>query len=274
MGILDQFADSFLIRDPTTTQGMATQWILNEDLRRLCPQDAKIIQRWALAVLYFSTGGDEWIECFDSDDDCGVFPSEFPNQRAFLSPFHECGWAGISCNVDACVTEIEFEENNLVGTIPTELALFSELAIWGMERGDLTGTIPTQVGQLHRLVFIDLDYNLLTGTLPTELYQLVNLTQLDLNNNFLSGSIDGMQRFGEMEFLQLHANEFTGTIPSSIGSFIHLSTFTLHETMFGGTMPDSVCSLVGVGGLTSLIADCDGIPPDIVCDCCTDCRDA
>jgi hypothetical protein len=265
---------ALIIRDPTTPQGRATEWIIGRDLRRLCPDNVKsIVQRWALAVVYYSTGGDDWFQCFENNTACGNF-LPFLNQEAFLSPSNECEWAGISCNAQACVTEIEFEENNLVGTIPTEMGLFENLAIWGMERGGLQGTIPTEIGRLSdTLIFLDLDFNLLTGTLPPELFTLVGLNQLDLNNNFLEGNVDGIGSLTDLEFLQLHINSFTGTIPEAVGDFSGLSTFTLHETFFTGTMPDSVCTLVGNGGLTSLIADCEGVDADIECTCCTDCRD-
>lgn len=271
LGILDQVADSSLIRDVSTPQGRATEWIISQDARRLCPDEIKIVQRWVLAVMYFSTGGDSWIQCFDGDLECGDF-LPFVNDEAFLSSSIECEWAGISCNTDACVTEIEFEENNLVGTIPSELGLLNELVIWGMERGNLTGTIPSEMGQLEKLIFIDLDFNQLTGTLPESLYNLVNLTQLDLNNNFLSGDVAGIGVFSELEFLQLHANSFSGTIPDAVGSFTRLSTFTLHETNFTGSIPPGLCDLVDNGTLTSLIADCGGDTPEITCECCTDCR--
>lgn len=126
LGILDQVADSNLIRDDSTPQGQATEWLISDDARRLCPDELKIVQRWVLAVMYFSTGGDSWFQCFDGDLDCGDF-LPFVGDDAFLSSSNECVWAGISCNADACVTEIEFEENNLAGTIPTELGLLDEL---------------------------------------------------------------------------------------------------------------------------------------------------
>jgi len=147
-----------------------------------------------------------------------------------------------------------------------------------MERGKLTSTIPTEIGQLQNLIFIDLDFNELTGTLTSELLSLSSLTQLDLNNNKLSGSINGIGVFPDMEFLQLHKNQFTGTVPQAVGTYTELSAFTLHGTSISGTMPASVCNLRsnrGNGGvLTSLIADCAGTV-DIVCptpSCCTDCR--
>jgi len=168
------------------------------------------------------------------------------------------------------------EENNLVGAIPTEIGLLHDLAIWGMERGGLGSTIPTEIASLTNLIFLDLDFNQLTGSLTTELLGLSSLTQLDLNNNQMTGSINGIGVFPNLEFLQLHDNFFSGTVPDAVGTFSNLAAFTLHETAISGTMPESVCDLLiteGNGGvLGSLIADCTEPAPDIICDCCTDCR--
>lgn len=160
------------------------------------------------------------------------------------------------------------------------MGLLSELAVWGMEHGGLIGTIPSEIGNLTNLIFLDLDYNFLTGSLPTELYTLTSLTQLDLNDNRLSGNITGVDSFPEMEFLQLHSNSFTGTVPFGVGEYTEMDTFTLHNNSITGVMPFPVCGLLstitinGGGNLTSLIADCDFPDPKIVCDCCTDCRGA
>ena len=105
---LDLVADPVLIRDFATPQGKATTWILMEDERRICQGDPKLIQRWVMAVMYFSTGGDNWFQCSANGvDPCGDF-FPFQEKDRFLSSSNECEWAGITCNTDACVTEIEF----------------------------------------------------------------------------------------------------------------------------------------------------------------------
>jgi hypothetical protein len=170
-------ADPALLRDLDTPQGKATDWLINRDFDQTCPDDEKLVQRWTLAVMYYSTNGDEWDQCSAvGADPCGE-ENPFLGERRFLSSFNECDWAGIVCNLNGCVTEVEFENNNLVGTIPTgkwdlgslkkirfwffsfdcdppfeEMALLTDLAVWGMERGGLTGTIPTEVGVLTNLV--------------------------------------------------------------------------------------------------------------------------
>ena len=124
--ILDNAADPVAIRDPTTAQGQATEWLLNNDFRKLCPDTPKILQRWVLAVTYFSTGGNDWLKCsanFLANDDCGN-EEIFGNKTRFLSGFSECEWAGITCADDICVTEIEFgkypaeRRTHLVETTP------------------------------------------------------------------------------------------------------------------------------------------------------------
>ena len=72
-----------------------------------------VVLRMLLSTLYVAS----WSKCSAAGSDpCG---SEFPfdGARRFLSDFSECEWAGITCNEDDCVTEIEFEENNLIGTM-------------------------------------------------------------------------------------------------------------------------------------------------------------
>ncbi len=114
--LLDAAGDPSKIRDLNTPQGLAADWLIHQDFRKQCP-NPKIVQRWVVAVFYFSTNGEFWEQCSAAGSDpCG---SQFPFEgaRRFLSDFSECEWGGITCNNDDCITEIEFEENGLVGTM-------------------------------------------------------------------------------------------------------------------------------------------------------------
>ena len=102
-----------LLSDPATPQGRAFRWLVDEDAFYVCPSDntCDVIQRFVLAVIYFSTNGPNWFQCSGNraaSDDCG---NDFPfdqGQSRFLAPVTECNWAGIRCSEDLCVTEIEF----------------------------------------------------------------------------------------------------------------------------------------------------------------------
>lgn len=133
LAALDAVADPALIRDNAYPQGLATTWLIQQDGYGICPDDEKIVQRWVLAVIYYSTNGDDWFQCSanpEATDLCGA-EDPFVGDSRFLSAVNECLWNGISC-IDGCVTEIEFEENNLIGTIATEIGLLKDLAVWGM----------------------------------------------------------------------------------------------------------------------------------------------
>ncbi|OEU12166.1 L domain-like protein [Fragilariopsis cylindrus CCMP1102] len=226
-----------------------------------------------MAVFYYATNGDDWLQCsLDGSDKCGSNPP-FNSKQRFLSDISECDWAGITCNMDDCVTRIEFESNNITGTIATEIGLLKDLVFLGMEDGGLTSTIPTELGGLTNLSIIDFDYNELSGSIPAQLYLLTDLVQLDLNDNELTGNIDDIGVFLDLEFLQLQNNQFTGTIPDDImGDLSRMRVLNLHGNMLDTTqaMPESVCARLFENGgfLTSLIVDCG-----ITCSCCTSCLD-
>ena len=80
-------------------------------------------------------------------------------------------------------------DNDLSGTIPSELGKLSNLQFLWLHKNSLRGTIPSELGKLSNLQFLWLHKNSLSGTLPSELGKLSNLQELYLDNNRLSGTI-------------------------------------------------------------------------------------
>jgi hypothetical protein len=112
--ILQSVTELSLLLNPSSSQSKAMNWLLYEDDLHLCPNKVyecqnRIIQRYALAVIYFATGGDAWSQCSRNDIDCGT-NSPFLNVTNFLGEDHECNWAGISCLESKCVRVINFGE--------------------------------------------------------------------------------------------------------------------------------------------------------------------
>jgi hypothetical protein len=72
-----------------TPQGMAYSWLVSEDpaatttLINPCDHMMQIQQRYALAVLYYSTSGDSWT-----------------NRKGWLTFDDECTWAKVTCHAD------------------------------------------------------------------------------------------------------------------------------------------------------------------------------
>lgn len=77
--------------DPRHPVHKARDWIADEDQLQLCPDNANFIQRYILALLYYSTAGDNWMRC--------TVGGETPCQgERFLSASHECHWGGVTCD--------------------------------------------------------------------------------------------------------------------------------------------------------------------------------
>ena len=72
-----------------TSQYKALYWLANSDKLRLRHFDPGLIQRYVLAVMYFSTGG----PMVDEDTDLSQKrKGPWRNPTNFLAPTHECDW--------------------------------------------------------------------------------------------------------------------------------------------------------------------------------------
>ena len=77
-------------------------------------------------------------------------------------------------------------ENNLVGTLPSQLGLL-DLTNFQAHGNRLTGTIPEEFWQNSNLKDLRLEDNRLTGSLSTSIGQLIDMTALRLGENELTG---------------------------------------------------------------------------------------
>ena len=99
------------LQDPSTPQYKAFAWL--EDNPNLGTySDQQILRRYALAVLFYSTGGDTW----DKND-------------GWLSNLNECDWyqsGALDVCKDGALKELNLTNNALQGTIPPEISLLSD----------------------------------------------------------------------------------------------------------------------------------------------------
>jgi len=102
------------LEDPSSPQYQALKWLFNNaNLDEYA--DAQRIQRYTLAVLYYSSNGDSWLQSTN-----------------WLSDEPECNWfhkgiAGTLCNaVSSGVSYMNMGQNNLQGKLPAELYFLSD----------------------------------------------------------------------------------------------------------------------------------------------------
>ena len=92
-------------------------------------------------------------------------------------------WDGLTTGgAPTRVTKVELDDEDLTGTIPTELGSLSELTHLDLSDNSLTGDIPRELGHLDNLEEVRLSGNSLTGCIPQGLkdVQTNDLSSLSL----------------------------------------------------------------------------------------------
>jgi len=251
-GVLEGFYDDKALFETafsstTSPQYRAAAWATQESTATFDANHPRLLSRYALAAFYFATGGDNWLECGRGSTVCAV--------GEWLDDGNECDWFAIDCDDDNVVTRLFFPPsdglgNNLVGTLPYELALLSGLNFILIELNEkLTGTIPTSWSpRMSSLTYLSLHDNAISGTFPS-LIVADNpfLKTIDFGFNKFKGSLSGLGVVSQsLESLLLVANEFTGTIPSGINQLEALVTLELHDNDLSGSIPPELYDLTNL----------------------------
>jgi hypothetical protein len=102
----DLFSEAFI--DPDSPQHKAVLWAADTVPEGLAGNDPRVISRYALAALYFSTNGDDWVVCGRGSANCAV-------ANAWLTAENECDWYAVECsdpaNGDYSVVQLSFRKS-------------------------------------------------------------------------------------------------------------------------------------------------------------------
>lgn len=223
------------VGDTATPQYQAFDWLVN-DPRYLEYNIASVLQRWVLAVFFFSTGGPEWkTENFPETFADGVTPL---GKTPWISYTDECMWETTNlgdgakvCDDDNMVFAIHLKKLGLTGSIPIELGLLSSgLEILYISENELTGSLPAELGDLSLMTKLQANKNLLQGTIPSQLGQLTGLTKLSLGDNRLEGPI-----------------------PSELGLLSSVDDLGLEKNVLQGTLPPELCNMILVSKCRAIV---------------------
>jgi len=174
-------SDGKVLDDTSSPQYKAMFWLSEEDALRVTPDSSNFLQRFALAVLYYSTNGDEWTKCSKNADDC--------EEEPYLSDKHECEWHGSTCTDGNALDQLIIVTNNMEGTMPDEIGLLQSLTRLSLNVNTLRGTLPSNIGSLSKLTTFTMTDNSMTGSLPEELFDVTALSTLQLGRNLFNGKI-------------------------------------------------------------------------------------
>ena len=191
---------------------------------------AKDAEMDALEALYQDTDGDNWT-----------------NNRNWLSNAPLDSWHGVTTDRNGRVVELDLSENELNGTIPSELGSLTYLEELNLSQNQLSGTIPLELGSLNNLTTLSLFDNRLSGGIPSELGNLSNLELLALFENNLRGTIPSeLAELDNLRWLMLSGNQLSGSIPSELSKLTNLGWLYLSENRLSGTIPTELENLTNL----------------------------
>ena len=277
------------LRDPTMYQYSALRWLADVDAMGLLlpdengnagsnetgasstidvtrstttkEQTERIVQRYALAALYYGTSGDWW-----------RIQSNFLDGSS-----HECQWnaplsgtrtVGVGkCNDEGWVTHLSLARNRLIssvgnggGGIPEEVFELRHLDTLHLGGNDLKGTLSPRVEQLTKLRILGLEDINLSGELPP-MAGMKKLESLDACCNELTA----MPTFGPsppwLMSIDVTSNRITGTVPLEYSAFLSLHTLLIS----GNFLEGSVDFLCDAKPTIEIVAD----KGEVSCKCCT-----
>ena len=227
-------SDPATFQDNTTPQYEAAWWLAAVDPAMLdfatTPME-DVVERYILALLYYATNGENW-----------------KDQEGFLSAEQVCFWGSVGCRGDPLrVSRIELEKNDLMGSLPTELGLLSEITQLSFDDNMLTGVVPTEIFGFPNMIEFNLKANSFVGGIPTEVGSMTLLQKLELHQNEFTGPIPSeISNLSALEFMDLSQNQLNGPIPEQIGNLSNLLAMVLKQTGLSGQIP------AGIGALVSL----------------------
>lgn len=182
----------------------------------------RIADSTALIALYDATNGENWTIKWNLNE-----PIE--------------NWHGITTNQEGCVIGIKLNQNNLVGSIHSEIGDFPNLQKLILYNNQLTDTIPAAIGNLSNLRELCLTNNLLTGKIPPQLGNILTLEKLIINQNQLSGRLP--KELGALIYLRnlsLKQNQLSDTLPKELGNLSNLSTLDFRINKLTGNIPKEI----------------------------------
>ena len=203
MAVIQSVTPAEVLADDTTAQAKAAHWLQEyEDSFDYQGSDERRLQRYALSVIGFSV--------FPTGVDIPLFGDALDS---------ECEWRGVTCGEvsNSNLTTDNYWAWYMPNATSSDSSDVITRLVWAEE--DLTGTIPTEIALLSTLEYLDFGDNALTGSLPEELFTLTELQHLYLHGNQFQGTLS--ESFAQLERLVSFyggGNQFSGLIPQGLGS--------------------------------------------------------
>lgn len=219
MSVLESISGEAIERE-SSPAFKAARWIVLSDQLERTEDDPRLVQRYCLATLFYSTG----VHRFLNDDD-------------------ECTWNGVICDENTLmVVGINLQGQNLEGAIPAEIGYLRYLKSLDMSNNNLGGIIPASLGQTQ-IEEIVLSNNSLRSPFPETLYNKNSIQQIRIDRNLFTGSQPKWALMPNLTHISAFDNKFDGPLDPELGSLTDLQVYLVSSNQISGTIPEEYTDL-------------------------------
>jgi hypothetical protein len=183
----------------------------------------------ALKAFYNATGGDTWTNRTGWEN---INTTATKNDVT-------TSWKGISGIYDGHVTDINFYNNNLTGSLPEEMVGLDHLKSIGLNSNHMTGPLPQALKKLTKLNTFSMAGSQLNIPFPSDFIECwPNLVILNLGSCGITGTLpDIFDKTPLLWSLQIDNNNIKGTLPKSLNN-LNLNEFHCSNNMLEGELPE------------------------------------
>ncbi|CAB9505750.1 LRR receptor-like serine threonine-protein kinase [Seminavis robusta] len=229
---------AILSENEQSPQVQAFQWLTQDENWQNygMPQ---LQQRFALATVFYATGGPKWFDHVQSTNSYNLWLDYST---------HECSWYGMpnvygrqKCSNYTATTEASqtnpwdahYHYQSLQLSANPRLLLTARNT-----EARLRGTLVPELALLTNLRELDIEHQSIKGTIPNELTQLSNTLQyIYLTKCFFTGTIPAQLFVSSRSLFMGHTSRLTASIPTAIGDSSQMAHLILTETNLQGTIP-------------------------------------
>ncbi|XP_027187019.1 leucine-rich repeat receptor protein kinase HPCA1-like isoform X3 [Cicer arietinum] len=152
------------------------------------------------------------------------------------------------------LTNLQLINCGFIGPIPDTIGNLQRLVFLSLNSNRFSGKIPPAIGNLSSIYWLDLAENQLEGRIPISngttpgLDMLHKTKHFHFGRNKLSGNIPPQLFSSQMSLIHVlfESNQFTGSIPSTLGLVQHLEVVRLDHNFLGGPLPKNINNLTKV----------------------------
>ena len=250
-----------------SSQYQAFQWLREDPEAASYPRE-QLIQRFALATIFYEMGGKDWTKT-EGWVQHGKHECEwhFQSWRSIaLDSFQvapPCEEEVIKNKTVKVYKHIWLDEMNMKGSLPKELFLLTSLKTLSMawntydleesvlkgapilsQHAGFPGPLPTEIGLLVGLNQLFLEGNGLTGAIPSEVGRLTLLRSLNMSLNELTEFPPELGNLAQVQDLDLSLTNVE-RLPTEIGNLGLLQTLVVNEAGIR-SLPTEVGKLVSL----------------------------